>query len=353
MSNERRNIEGGNIEDLTNADSTYVCEAKDETVVGVRGKIDMNLLKDALHTVMLDIEGIDSSSNVLHNLPLEKVVEIIDQITMAEIGALLAENTLQSHKEVKRLLHKNQFLSIQQYDEIWEKGEHAFMKRDIDLHSPLAELVVEYGNLGPNSLSYEMGSGPGIDAIYIARKTNTSIFGVDGSKNANDAAQKNIEQAQIEHGELQIVLAEEDYMKQLEYMPIQFDVIMSNSSLHYDPPKVVQEEKFPLIASKMTDDGIFFLGMKLASSDSAKQEKHIRLMEDDAYNSSLDRVDGIYRFYPENIEDVVALAEPTFNIIHSEVRILTGYEKVGIDEAFALLVCKKKKKPGEIQIDKA
>lgn len=139
------------------------------------------------------------------------------------------------------------------------------------------------------------------------------------------------------------------------------NVIFSNSSFHYFPPHILREIIFPMVAAALRDKkgnvtGKFCLAMKIASSASAKakitsshsdeeEERHERLDANSPYNPSYDKVDKVFRIYPETKKDVIALVEQYFDIEYIKVEEVSDYDKTGDTEQMCQLILVPKKEP--------
>jgi hypothetical protein len=84
--------------------------------------------------------------------------------------------------------------------------------------------------------------------------------------------------------------------------------------------------------------------MKTAGSASAKSPNQRRLLENDPYHSSVDLHDKVFRIYPESKEALIALLEPSFDILEAEEVPFRGYDRTGDTEIFCYIIAKPKKK---------
>ena len=115
------------------------------------------------------------------------------------------------------------------------------------------------------------------------------------------------------------------------------DLIYSHSTLHYFPPLVLKERIFPMIAKALkkgdgTVVGKFCLAMKLTSSASALSVNQIKLAPGHPYDPSYDKVDELFRIYLASEEEMLALAEPTFDVASINVVPHHNYDKTGNTE---------------------
>lgn len=286
---------------------------------------------------------------------------VIEQMILDEVRELLSHNSLEDERKAMSLLSDSGLIAAKRWEGIYQSQEtdmastkrHKFANKTPESHNALAERVVEMANLKSGSLMLELGPGYGNDLIYVAQRTDAMLIGIDSSAYAVEQIMQNVDAVQTKGGRSrrkgaeilnrridgQISLSVADFLEQLKVMQrakqgARFDAISSHSTIHYNPPNILREEIFPLIASRLKDDGLFFMIMKLASSASAQSENQTRLVTDPGnpvsyFNPSIDTIDRMFRVYPSTQENVLTLTEPSFETVSSRMVYLNDYEEEG------------------------
>lgn len=260
----------------------------------------------------------------------------LEQSTIKDMRRLFASHTLDDHKKLLNILYEIGLTSDRKYNDIHDSGEHLFSQESLP-PTAFAKFLSDYDIVTGSSKILELGHGYGRDLIHYAR-LGANATGIDSSSVACSNALKSV--AAAKYNSL-VDIVNRSYIDFLQNPPDDFCVtnVCASSSLHYFPPEVLRNLIFPKIREILSDQGLFALSMKMPSSSSASEDRHIRLSAD-GYNPSLDRQDGIFRIYPNKDLILELVKSSGFEVILTKEDAVYGYDIEGDIERFIYLVCK-------------
>ena len=237
--------------------------------------------------------------------------------------------SLLREKEIISALEKAGLMSAEKYNDIHKLHLHEFSENS-DKPSPFAQSFPERTNMGPDSVVAEFGCGRGAASLFFAKEYGAKVIMVDVSEYIMEQNKRYIEGKPYEKN---IELYCEEYRKFLSNSHQPVTHIFTESSLHYfSPAYLYRHILMPMMGNfDINKNGYLGLSMKTVASDSAKENRHLRLTQA-PYYLSIDLIDKILRFYPEEEKIVKLFKKLGYEIIDKYTEKRTGYDKPGENE---------------------